>query len=203
MANYYYARDGQRNGPVTPDRIKQLAAQGQLRPDDLLWMKGWAAWRKAGGVQGLFVTPAKPAPLPPPPLPAAAVAQSPQQTPPSADPLDFLKQSQVQPRTISRPTEVVGPPRTIGGWWKSRPKWLKVVMVIGALCILGAIVDPYPGASDVTAQKMARVSLSLNDLLETSERMDGRFSVAVLDIVNSVQAGTPWGVAAGRLRHAG
>lgn len=43
--NWYYARQGNdRQGPVPEAEIRNLMAQGQLQPDDLLWREGLAAW---------------------------------------------------------------------------------------------------------------------------------------------------------------
>lgn len=43
--NWYYARNGNdRQGPVPETDIRNLIAQGQLQPDDLLWREGLAAW---------------------------------------------------------------------------------------------------------------------------------------------------------------
>jgi hypothetical protein len=54
---WHYTRDGQQLGPVSAAQIKQLAASGQLRPDDLVWKEGMADWSPAARIKGLF-TPA-------------------------------------------------------------------------------------------------------------------------------------------------
>ena len=44
-AQWYYARNGtDRLGPVSESEIHALVAQGQIRPDDLLWREGMPAW---------------------------------------------------------------------------------------------------------------------------------------------------------------
>jgi hypothetical protein len=93
---YYYSREGQRFGPVPGEQLKQLAAAGQLQPDDLIWKEGMANWIQASRVKGLFSTtaPQPPeitvAPLDPAPVGNAAassnlppVASSPRQDEPS------------------------------------------------------------------------------------------------------------------------
>ena len=93
---YYYSREGQRFGPVPGEQLKQLAAAGQLQPDDLIWKEGMANWIQASRVKGLFSTtaPQPPeitvAPLDPAPAGNAAassnlppVASSPRQDEPS------------------------------------------------------------------------------------------------------------------------
>jgi hypothetical protein len=44
--------------PVTTAQLKQLAEQGLLKPDDLVWQEGMSEWKPAGVIKGLF--PAKP-----------------------------------------------------------------------------------------------------------------------------------------------
>ena len=51
---WYYTKDGERQGPVTPQQLKQLSASGDLQPTDLIWKDGMAEWKKAGTVQKLF-----------------------------------------------------------------------------------------------------------------------------------------------------
>ncbi len=68
-SSYYYARGNQRFGPVSGSQLKELAASGQLAPDDLVWKEGMAGWEPAKKLKGLFA--AEPASAPPPPLPTS------------------------------------------------------------------------------------------------------------------------------------
>ena len=52
--NWYVARNGQRVGPHTQAQLKDLAAGGRLRPADMVWQEGAAAWTAAGTIPGLF-----------------------------------------------------------------------------------------------------------------------------------------------------
>ncbi|MBP89399.1 MAG: hypothetical protein CMJ64_22255 [Planctomycetaceae bacterium] len=61
---WFYSRDGQYRGPVTPAGLKQLAASNGLSPDDLVWREGMDDWVPAKRVQHLFPKPTQP---PPPP----------------------------------------------------------------------------------------------------------------------------------------
>src|SRR5437879_4477910 len=65
---WYYAQDGNRQGPVPEDRLRELAAAGRLRPDDLVWQDGMPDWTPASRVPGLIPTGG------PPPIPARAVS---------------------------------------------------------------------------------------------------------------------------------
>ena len=73
---WYYAQQGQRQGPVAEEELKQLAAAGQLKPTDKVWKNGMAAWQPASEHPWLFppaTATAGPPPVPsdllPPPLP--------------------------------------------------------------------------------------------------------------------------------------
>jgi hypothetical protein len=76
MAEWYYARDNQRLGPVSTEQLKQLASSGQLGQTDLVWKDGMGNWAAANTVPGLagFFTPFAPAPAPAPAPRQAAVA---------------------------------------------------------------------------------------------------------------------------------
>lgn len=51
---WYYTIDGERRGPVTAAELKELASQGTLKPDDLLWKEGLTEWTPAKKLKGLF-----------------------------------------------------------------------------------------------------------------------------------------------------
>lgn len=55
MANeWFYAKDGQKFGPVSGKRLKELATIGVLRRNDLIWSPGYAVWRPAKKFRGLL-----------------------------------------------------------------------------------------------------------------------------------------------------
>ncbi len=54
MADWYYARDGRQQGPITSAQLRQMAQSGELRPDDLVFKEGGTTWIPASSVQGLF-----------------------------------------------------------------------------------------------------------------------------------------------------
>jgi hypothetical protein len=72
---WYYAQQGQRQGPVAEEQLKQLASSGQLKPTDKVWKQGMAAWQAVSQIPGLFpfIASDEPPPIPsdpsPPPLP--------------------------------------------------------------------------------------------------------------------------------------
>jgi len=53
-ATWYYTAGEKQAGPVTPDELKALARNGQLRPTDMLLCEGMSDWILAKEVAGLF-----------------------------------------------------------------------------------------------------------------------------------------------------
>ena len=53
-SEYYYTRDGEQFGPVSPLELKALAERGQLQPSDLIWKEGMPEWVPADRVRSLF-----------------------------------------------------------------------------------------------------------------------------------------------------
>ena len=53
-AEWFYVENGREKGPITAGQLKELAASGQLRPDDLIWKDGLKGWKPAGQLKGLF-----------------------------------------------------------------------------------------------------------------------------------------------------
>jgi hypothetical protein len=51
---WFYARNGERHGPVPLAKVKALADKGWLLPDDLVWRPGMTEWRPASSVRGLM-----------------------------------------------------------------------------------------------------------------------------------------------------
>ena len=53
-SEWFYEKDGEKLGPVSTDRLKDLAASGQLEPRNLVWKAGMEAWHPAVRLRGLF-----------------------------------------------------------------------------------------------------------------------------------------------------
>ena len=62
---WHYSKDDEKTGPVSSGDLRQLASDGTLLPDDMVWKEGWADWKPAKSIKGLF-----PQNAPPPPTPA-------------------------------------------------------------------------------------------------------------------------------------
>jgi hypothetical protein len=55
MTEWYYARGGQQNGPVSLEQLVEIARNGGLDPaKDLVWNQGMKDWTPAGQVPGIF-----------------------------------------------------------------------------------------------------------------------------------------------------
>jgi len=75
-ADYHVIVNGAQQGPVSVEQLQQMANNGSITPDSMVWKDGMRGWEKAGAqeeLQSLFA-PATPPPLPvagamPPPLP--------------------------------------------------------------------------------------------------------------------------------------
>ena len=67
-AEWYYAKNKQKVGPVTEAQLQELVRTGQLSLADMVWKQGMTKWQSAGTVDGLL--PKSPPSEPePPPLP--------------------------------------------------------------------------------------------------------------------------------------
>lgn len=58
MNEWFFAKNGQQNGPVSHDELRQLAQTGGLDAKDLVWNSTMKDWVPAGQVETLFGAPA-------------------------------------------------------------------------------------------------------------------------------------------------
>ena len=71
MSNWFYAANGQQQGPFPDAQFQSLIGNGTVRADTLVWTEGMAGWQKAGEVPGLMAVPPGPPMMPqggPPPM---------------------------------------------------------------------------------------------------------------------------------------
>lgn len=71
-ANWYYAKDGQRQGPVSLAELKELVTTGALHGEDLIWNASMSSWMPICSESSLapLVASTPSGPLGPPPLAA-------------------------------------------------------------------------------------------------------------------------------------
>jgi hypothetical protein len=56
MDRWYYGLNGKQIGPMTLAELRLRLVEGEVRPDDLVWCKGWPEWRQASEVRELDTT---------------------------------------------------------------------------------------------------------------------------------------------------
>jgi hypothetical protein len=61
--DWYYAKNGTSNGPLTSRELLRLVLEGTLLPTDLVWKEGLEDWQPASSVKGLFDSSSSPSPL--------------------------------------------------------------------------------------------------------------------------------------------
>jgi hypothetical protein len=57
MADWYYAKDGERKGPVSSSQLRQMAQSGELLPTDMVFKEGGSQWIPASSINNLFAGP--------------------------------------------------------------------------------------------------------------------------------------------------
>jgi len=60
MSQWYYSGNGLQNGPVPFEQLRELAAAGTLKPNDLVWNESMKDWLPASSVDGIFGSSANP-----------------------------------------------------------------------------------------------------------------------------------------------
>jgi hypothetical protein len=93
---WYWSRkgSGDRKGPVSREQLEELAKEGELEPEDLVWREVFDDWKEAGSVEEieeLFTSP--------PPLPHDPSDEKAEQPPtlPKSEPDDDGKRTQKNP----------------------------------------------------------------------------------------------------------
>jgi hypothetical protein len=62
--SWFFAANGQQQGPYPETQFRDFVARGTVRPETLVWSEGMAGWQKAGEIPGLFSGGAAPPVLP-------------------------------------------------------------------------------------------------------------------------------------------
>lgn len=63
--SWFYAANGQQQGPFPEDQLRDLIARGTVRADTLVWSEGMAGWQAAGDIPDLIARPPGPPSMPP------------------------------------------------------------------------------------------------------------------------------------------
>ncbi|MGJ5080398.1 DUF4339 domain-containing protein [Bradyrhizobium sp. HKCCYLS3013] len=72
--SWYYAAQGQQQGPTSEDELRDLIARGVVTAETLLWSDGMAGWEKAGRIPGLMSGVPSMSPATPPAFDAGTAA---------------------------------------------------------------------------------------------------------------------------------
>ena len=63
---WYYAAQGQQQGPISEEQLRDFITRGVVTADTLVWTEGMAGWEKAGRIPGLISDVADQSPALPP-----------------------------------------------------------------------------------------------------------------------------------------
>jgi hypothetical protein len=83
--NWFYAKNGSQQGPLSTDEIKSRIAMGEIGPDDLAWCEGMSDWMPIGQIPQLKIEAPAREEAPPPMVgvPSMSSSPSPYQSPAS------------------------------------------------------------------------------------------------------------------------
>src|SRR5205814_6395549 len=74
--SWFYAANGQQQGPFPEAQLRDLITRGTVRADTLVWFEGMSGWQRAGEIPGLVrggsAPPSMPQPGGPPPMAGGA-----------------------------------------------------------------------------------------------------------------------------------
>ena len=51
--SWFYASNGQQQGPFPEAQLRDLITRGTVRPDTLVWTEGMSGWQRASDIPGL------------------------------------------------------------------------------------------------------------------------------------------------------
>lgn len=160
---WYYTVNGEKAGPISSAKLKQLSQEGKLSPDDHVWKEGMSDWRPASTIKGLFDIPSSVDPIVPPPVvrpqrsnsnpewprSSSGAERNTNPGPPQSRPIVIVEDSQGSKRRSKRSFLIKGF-GCVGG----------VVLLCVFLC---SGLNPLSRAGSISRAK--------NDLLATAKRM--------------------------------
>src|SRR3954452_8603742 len=69
--SWFYASNGQQQGPYPEAQLRDLVTRGMVGADTLVWTEGMSGWQRAGDIPGLVAGGSAPPSVPPPGGPPA------------------------------------------------------------------------------------------------------------------------------------
>jgi hypothetical protein len=163
--NWFYAKNGSQQGPLSTDEIKSRIAMGEIGPDDLAWSEGMPDWMPVSQISQLKAeAPARPETAPAgAPAPVAASPspyQAPVAAPASATPAQMIP-GQPPSQGLAIASMVCGILAFIGccAWYLAGPLALAAI-VMGHLAVSRVKANPAANGG----KGMARAGLVLGYL---------------------------------------
>lgn len=173
---WYHLSGEEQLGPVSPEELLQLAAEGQILPETQLWTEGLEEWVQAAQVEGLF-----PEPVVEPPHPHLVVGAEAQTAHPLAgEILPGQHAAPLNPYTAGHPQHhqghepasppgeaypTVGPIKASFGWLVTLPI-LAFLGFGGAIAFLvlraHSISEPSPENMDVVSFALEMLGITLS-----------------------------------------
>lgn len=126
---WYFAENGQQQGPVTPAQLGHLAATGRVGPATLVWRPGLPQWVPAAGLKGLFPAQAAIPPQPPP------IRYAPPPATPSAGP--YPRAAYPAQRPANQPTAAAPGVMVKPGFWR---RFLCILLDVAALLVPSVVL---------------------------------------------------------------
>lgn len=121
---YFYSRAGQQYGPVSGSQLKQLAAQGQIEPNDFVWREGGNQRVPARNVRGLFQTSPQQSTAEPPPVPTVPPSSTGRASPRSAASSDAgIRRAEIVSQSHDNDTPTYFPCPHCKNYVMSDPDW--------------------------------------------------------------------------------
>ena len=162
--NWFYAKNGSQQGPLSTDEIKSRIDMGEIGPSDLAWCEGMSDWMPVGQIPQLKIEAPPAREDAPPPVfgaPTPAATSSPYQSPvsPAAAPAPGqLMPGQKQSQGLAIGSMVCGILAFIGccAWYLAGPLGL-VAVILGHIAI--SKIKSNPAANG--GKGMARTGLIL------------------------------------------
>jgi hypothetical protein len=138
--NWFYAKNGSQQGPLSTEDMKSRIAMGEIGPSDLAWREGMSDWMPVGQISELTVA-----------TPSSASQEATSMPPAASSPSSPYQSPAAAPSTQVAPGQVI--PNFL---WQSIVVTLLCCLPFGIVAIVQAAkVDGLKAAGDFAAAKAA------------------------------------------------